>query len=38
MDEYHKYSSKCDGFIFDNYDEFENIIKLKGEVLWGKNW
>ncbi len=37
MDEYHKYSSKCDGFIFDNYDEFENIIKLKEKFYEEKN-
>lgn len=27
IDDYYKYNKICDGFIFDNYEEFEKIIK-----------
>lgn len=27
MNEYHEYSNICDGLIFDNYEEFRNIIE-----------
>lgn len=37
IDDYKKYSNMCDGIIFDNYDKFKNIIKLKGNYYEEKN-